>query len=369
MQKMRPNSDWEKLPGLRFVYEQDDLSQALESDEKYKPLVNDRKTAGINAKLADIKVALFASAYKKKYASRNQELLPEYARQLIRAIIEDLRYNKRKNDLKRQVLMAGSSHPNLGITGRIGKSNSLAVVPVFGGLSHQEIDTMPWQLREFLKTFLEMQVDDESSPGLGKMVSEIFDLGAVKGLIRESAEIPPIKDEIKATAFLAMFSADEKGPELLEREAAEMITASGAGGGGPAAGGDPRARRPNFRGLLGGLGEGGGGGGGGPPNSNARSTGTMVYEEGEEEEEDEDEGEEEEEEEDEDEGEEEEEEEGPKRKRVKKQGGGYLSRKHKSHRSKGLKNKSRKSKSRKTKSHKTKSHRSKGRKTRSKKNW
>jgi len=263
MQKMRPNSDWEKLPGLQFVYEQDDLSQALESDEKFKPLVNDRKTAGISAKLADIKVALFASAYKKKYASRNQELLPEYARQLIRAIIEDLRYNKRKNDLKRQVLMAGSSHPNLGITGRIGKSNSLAMVPVFGGLSYQEIDTMPWQLREFLKTFLEMQVDDESSPGLGKMVSEIFDLGAVKGLIRESAEIPPIKDELKATAFLAMFSADEKGPEMLEREAAEMITASGAGGGGPAAGGDPRARGLNFRGLLGRLGGEGGGGRGG----------------------------------------------------------------------------------------------------------
>jgi hypothetical protein len=189
----------------------------------YGPLARRRINAGIDAKFADIDVALFASAYKKKYAAGDPSL-SVYAIQLICAVIKDLRYNETKDSLKADLIRVAAELPDRTNRALVRRSDSITQQSSFFTLT--DVETMPWQLREFIKTFLEMEALERPE------VAEIFDLGAVRGLIRERAQIPPIRNQDAADRFLAEFRrTPAAGPDILDREVREMIAADGAGGG------------------------------------------------------------------------------------------------------------------------------------------
>ena len=78
-------------------------------------------------------------------------------------------------------------------------------------------------------------------------LAEIFDFDAVRGLIRENAEIPPIRNNDGANAFVEHFcTLADGGPERLDQAARTEIAAGAAGPAGPAGASD----RTNFRGIM-----------------------------------------------------------------------------------------------------------------------
>ena len=235
MRKLAPTPEWEDLPEADITYVQDALStRLLAMGAPLAPLARRRINAGIDARFADIDVALFAAAYKKKYAAGDPSL-PVYAEQLVCAVIKDLRYNQTKDSLKAELIRVGAELPDRSNRALVRRSDSLAQRPALGGLVLSDIATMPWQLREFVKTFLEMEALERP------VVAEIFDLGAVRGLVREAAQIPPIRNQDAADRFLAEFRrAPAAGPEILAIEAREMIAAAGEGGAGAGAAPVPR---------------------------------------------------------------------------------------------------------------------------------
>ena len=240
--KLSGPTDWERLAKESFTYEEDPLTTAMLKqtvDGEMQRLANDRKVAGMAARASDGNLAIYAFSYQKKY--KNGNLTPADVHLLVCATIENLRLNAIKEDLKGRVLIKSRNLTDRESRALAANTNSRTAFPGF--MFNTPVDTRPPALREFVKTALIMSADDYPELRL----AEIFDFDAVRGLVRENAQIPPIRNEDGASAFVARFcTTAPSGPERLD-QAARAEIAAGAAGGGANAGG--RAAT-NFSGLA-----------------------------------------------------------------------------------------------------------------------
>ena len=239
--KMKGNTNWERLAKEAFLYDEDPLTLAMlrQEDAGMQRLANDRRIAGMTARASDGNLAIYAYSYQKKY--KNNTLSPADIHLLVCATIENLRLNAIKNDLKDKLKIKSKNLTVSSERALVADANSRAVFP--GVVFDTEVDTRPAALKEFIKTALMMSA--EEYPDL--RLAEIFDFDAVRGLIRENAEIPPIRNNDGANAFVEHFcTLADGGPERLDQAARTEIAAGAAGPAGPAGASD----RTNFRGIM-----------------------------------------------------------------------------------------------------------------------
>jgi hypothetical protein len=186
----------EQLAKAALTYTESDLNTELKNsrDEKLKRLAGKVYAAGLAAHKMAIKLLRLFLSYRTEYArtprtAGEKVRLPAHTTSLVCALIQFDRLDKEKNRLK--LIAKGAS---------VSAAESNSQVTNWRGI---KVETMPWQLSDLLKAFV--QSLDEGDPGYGLLT--------VAPGIREQAIPPFVDDEDPAAkaAADAFFEANCEG--------------------------------------------------------------------------------------------------------------------------------------------------------------